>query len=37
MWFVTDATGHAGNVLVRKLLIRGEKFRVLILPGEMAC
>lgn len=32
--FVTGATGHIGNVLVRKLLERGEKVRVLILPGE---
>ena len=35
MWFVTDATGHVGNVLASKLLKRGEKFRVLILPGEL--
>jgi len=34
MWLVTGATGHIGNVLVRKLLERGEKVRVLILPGE---
>ena len=34
MWLVTGATGHIGNVLVRKLLARGEKVRVLILPGE---
>ncbi len=34
MWFVTGATGHIGNVLVRKLLERGEKVRALILPGE---
>ena len=32
--FVTGATGHIGNVLVRKLLERGEKVRALILPGE---
>jgi dihydroflavonol-4-reductase len=31
---VTGATGHIGNVLVRKLLERGEKVRALILPGE---
>jgi dihydroflavonol-4-reductase len=30
----TGATGHVGNVLVRKLLERGEKVRALILPGE---
>ena len=34
MWLVTGATGHVGNVLVRKLLERGEKVRALILPGE---
>jgi len=34
MWLVTGATGHIGNVLVRKLLERGEKVRALILPGE---
>jgi dihydroflavonol-4-reductase len=34
MWLVTGATGHIGNVLVRKLLERGEKVRVLILPDE---
>jgi len=34
MWLVTGATGHVGNVLVRKLLDRGEKVRALILPGE---
>lgn len=34
MWLVTGATGHIGNVLVRKLLERGEKVRILILPGE---
>lgn len=33
---VTGATGHIGNVLVRKLLERGEKVRALILPGEDA-
>jgi len=31
---ITGATGHIGNVLVRKLLARGEKVRALILPGE---
>ena len=31
---VTGATGHIGNVLVRKLLQRGRKVRALILPGE---
>jgi len=31
---VTGATGHIGNVLVRKLLERGEQVRALILPGE---
>lgn len=34
MWLVTGATGHVGNVLVRKLLERREKVRALILPGE---
>lgn len=34
MWLVTGATGHIGNVLVRKLLDRGEKVRVLIPAGE---
>ncbi|GAB4403299.1 MAG: SDR family oxidoreductase [Anaerolineales bacterium] len=34
MWLVTGATGHLGNVLVRKLLERREKVRALILPGE---
>ncbi|GAB4493658.1 MAG: NAD-dependent epimerase/dehydratase family protein [Anaerolineales bacterium] len=33
-FLVTGATGHIGNVLVRKLLERGEKVRALILPGE---
>ncbi|HEY3310729.1 MAG TPA: SDR family oxidoreductase [Anaerolineales bacterium] len=31
---VTGATGHIGNVLVRKLVERGEHVRALILPGE---
>ncbi len=34
MWLVTGATGHIGNVLVRKLIERGDKVRALILPGE---
>jgi dihydroflavonol-4-reductase len=34
MWLVTGATGHVGNVLVRKLLERGEIVRALLLPGE---
>lgn len=34
MWLVTGATGHIGNVLVRKLLEHGENVRALILPGE---
>ena len=34
MWIVTGATGHIGNVLVRKLLERGENVRAMILPGE---
>ena len=34
MWLVTGATGHIGNVLVRKLLDRGEKVRALIPFGE---
>ncbi len=34
MNLVTGATGHIGNVLVRKLLAAGESVRVLILPGE---
>jgi dihydroflavonol-4-reductase len=31
---VTGATGHIGNVLVRKLLERGHAVRALVLPGE---
>jgi dihydroflavonol-4-reductase len=34
MNLVTGATGHVGNVLVRKLLARGEQVRALVLPGE---
>ena len=34
MYLVTGATGHIGNVLVRKLIERGKKVRALILPGE---
>jgi dihydroflavonol-4-reductase len=34
MILVTGATGHIGNVLVRKLLARGESVRVLALPKE---
>ncbi len=34
MILVTGATGHIGNVLVRKLVERGEKVRALFLPGE---
>lgn len=34
MWLVSGATGHIGNVLVRKLLGRGEKVRALIPRGE---
>ncbi len=34
MYLITGATGHIGNVLVRKLLERGKKVRALILPGE---
>jgi dihydroflavonol-4-reductase len=34
MNLVTGATGHIGNVLVRKLVAAGEAVRVLILPGE---
>ena len=31
---VTGATGHIGNVLVRKLVEQGAKVRALILPGD---
>src|SRR5512138_652755 len=34
MWLVTGATGYIGNVLVRKLIERGEKVRALIFPNE---
>lgn len=34
MLLVTGATGHIGNVLVRRLVEGGEKVRALILPGE---
>ncbi len=34
MILVTGATGHIGNVLVRKLVERGERVRALVLPGE---
>lgn len=34
MWLVTGATGHIGNVLVRKLIERGQKVRALTLPNE---
>jgi dihydroflavonol-4-reductase len=34
MNLVTGATGHIGNVLVRKLIAAGEQVRVLIFPGE---
>jgi len=34
MNLVTGATGHIGNVLVRKLLDAGQSVRALILPGE---
>ena len=31
---ITGAAGHLGNVLARELVKRGERVRVLILPGE---
>jgi dihydroflavonol-4-reductase len=34
MNLVTGATGHIGNVLVRKMLEAGQSVRALILPGE---
>jgi len=34
MIVITGATGHIGNVLVRQLLEKGEKVKVLVLPGE---
>jgi dihydroflavonol-4-reductase len=34
MMLVTGATGHIGNVLVRRLLAAGERVRALIMPGE---
>lgn len=34
MNLVTGATGHVGNVLVRRLLARGDRVRALVLPNE---
>ncbi|MBN1872636.1 MAG: NAD-dependent epimerase/dehydratase family protein [Anaerolineae bacterium] len=34
MILVTGATGHVGNVLVRKLVERGEHVRAMVLPGD---
>ncbi len=37
MYLVTGATGHIGNVLVRKLLEKGEQVRALVWRGEDTC
>jgi dihydroflavonol-4-reductase len=34
MILVTGGTGHVGNVLIRRLLERGEQVRTLVLPGD---
>ncbi len=34
MDFVTGATGHIGNVLIRELLAQGRQVRALVLPNE---
>lgn len=34
MILVTGATGHIGNVVVRELLVRGQKVRAMAMPGE---
>jgi dihydroflavonol-4-reductase len=34
MILVTGATGHIGNVLIRKLLRRKEKVRAMVMPHE---
>lgn len=34
LYLITGATGHLGTILVRELLIRGEKIRALILPND---
>lgn len=34
MILVTGATGHIGNVLIRELLVRGQKVRAMVMPGE---
>jgi hypothetical protein len=36
MWLVIGVEEQVGNVLVRKLLERGEEILVLMLPGELA-